>query len=164
MVSPAVLAPAKLKERVLAILDENHTMAIATGRADGWPQATIVGFVHDGLAIYFAVSQGSQKLANIRRDPRTSIAVGHPPDRKQAIRGLSMAARAIEVTDLREIDRLNNLIRSRYPEVEVFAPRDAASAIVRATPTLISLLDDAGGLAQPLLLQVSASGELSPST
>jgi hypothetical protein len=162
MRSSALSDPAALKDHVLRIMDENRTMTIATLRPDGWPQATVVGFVHDDLALYFAVSRKSQKIENIRRDPRTSIAMGHPIDPGSSVRGLSIAARAAEVTDWREIDRLNGLIRARYPEVAVFAPRDANAAVVRALPLFVSLVDDAGGFRQPVLLQVSEHSELSP--
>ena len=153
--------PARLKDLVLEIMDENRTLTIATLRSDGWPQATVVGFVHDGLTLYFAVSAASQKLENIRRDPRASIAIGHP-ERGGAIRGLSIAARAAEVGDWHEIDRLNGLIRDRYPEAAVFAPRDSHAAVVRVDPWLISVIDEASGLRQPVLMEVSAGAELTP--
>lgn len=90
-------------------------MAIATIRPDGWPQTTMVGFVHDDLTLYFAVSRQSQKLANLERDPRASIAIGHPHPGDTAIRGLSMAVRATKVEEPYEIERLNGLIHDRYP-------------------------------------------------
>jgi nitroimidazol reductase NimA-like FMN-containing flavoprotein (pyridoxamine 5'-phosphate oxidase superfamily) len=154
--------PAELKRLVLRIMDDNRTMAVATVRADGWPQATTVGFVHDDLAIYFAVARTSQKLANIQRDPRTSIAIGHATGGDRAVRGFSLAAQTTEVSDWHEVARLNDLIRDRYPEVQIFAPRDSNAAVLKAEPTLISLVDDAEGLRQPLLLQVSGQTELAP--
>jgi hypothetical protein len=39
-----------VKRRILSLLDE-HTLA--TLRPDGWPQATTVGYVNDGLTLYF---------------------------------------------------------------------------------------------------------------
>jgi hypothetical protein len=36
----------------------------------------MVGYVHDDLDPYFAVASTSQKLANVRRDGRVSIALG----------------------------------------------------------------------------------------
>ena len=159
---PAELNAAELKALVLRIMDDNRTMAVATLRADGWPQATTVGYVHDDLAIYFAVASDSQKLANIRRDRRVSIAIGHAAPGDRAVRGLSLAANAREVSDWREVARLNDLIRERYPEIDVFAPRDSNSAVLTAEPVLVSLVDEAEGLKAPVLLTVSKSAELSP--
>jgi len=154
--------PARLKALVLEILDDNRTLTLATVRPDGWPQATVVGFVHDDLNLYFVVSRQSQKLANLRRDPRASLAVGHPSEESRAVRGLSMAARIEEVDDPEEIERLNEMVVARYPAALVFAPRTASAAVLRAQPQLISLVDDAEGLSQPVLLDVTVRTELSP--
>lgn len=163
---PAIETPnaADLNDLILRILDENRTMTIATLRSDGWPQATIVGFVHDDLTLYFAVSRNSQKLENIRRDPRTSIAMGHPVGGRSAVRGLSMAAHTDEVTDWHEVERLDALIRTRYPEIDVFAPRESNAAVLRARPQVVSIVDDQRGLAQPLLLNVAAHLDVSPAS
>jgi hypothetical protein len=155
-----VLEPAKLKALVLRVLDENRTMALATLRPDGWPQATIVGFVHEDLTLYFVVSSQSQKLANLRRDPRGSIAVGRPAPESQPLRGLSMAARVEEVESGNEIERLNVLLSARYPGVAVFAPRTGSAALLRARPHLLSLIDEGEGILQPILLEVLTDTEL----
>lgn len=54
-----------------------------------------------------------------------------------------MAALAEEVTDLAEIEHLNQRILERYPEQVVFAPRETAAAVLRARPQLISVIDQA---------------------
>jgi len=154
--------PARLKALVLRILDENRTLTLATLRADGWPQATTVGFVRDDLTLYFVVSRESQKLANLRRDPRASLAVGHPPETGREVRGVSMAARIDEVGEPAEIERLNKLVAARYSGVLVFAPRTNSSAVLRARPQLISLVDDGEGLSKPVLLEVTVRTELKP--
>lgn len=154
------MSDADLKSEVLAILGENRIMSVATVRPDGWPQATMVGYVNDGLSLYFAVARNSQKLANIQRDARVSIAIGHDePDR---IRGVSFAARATEVVDLAEIARLNELIQRRYPEQAVFAPREALTAIVKATPTIVSVVDLTKGPGTPVLAVVETQVTLRP--
>ena len=147
-------AELELKANILSILDENRILSIGTVRSDGWPQVTMVGFVHVDLALYFAIARSSQKLANIAREPRVSIAIGHDtPDR---IRGLSMSARVAEVLDFDEIKRLNALIHARYPEQTVFAPREASAALMRATPELISVIDMSKGPGQPELVAVAS--------
>jgi general stress protein 26 len=142
-----------LKAKVLELLDAHRIMAVATLRPDGWPQATMVGYIHDDLTLYFAVARTSQKFANIERDRRISIAIGR--DGPDTISGLSMAARAFEVTDFAEIERLNRLLHQRYPEQTVFAPREASAAILRATPTVISVIDQSKDPGHPQLLEVS---------
>lgn len=141
------------KAKILAILEENRIMSLATARPDGWPQVTMVGFVHDDLALYFVVARTSQKFANIAHDARVSIAIGQ--DQPEHIRGLSIAARAAEVLDLDEVLRLNLAVRERYPHQAVFAPREALSAVMRATPSLISVIDMSKGPGHPELVAVS---------
>jgi hypothetical protein len=141
------------KTKILALLHEHRAMSVATVRPDGWPQATMVGFVHDDLTLYFVVARISQKLANIAIDPRISIALGH--DSADRLRGLSMAAHAAEVADLAEIDLLNALLLRRYPGQRRFSPREASTAVLRATPIMISIIDLPKSHGEPELVQVS---------
>jgi len=141
------------KAKILELLQENRVMSVATIRSDGWPQATMVGYVHDDLTLYFVVARISQKLANIEREPRISIALGH--DAPNRLRGLSMAARAAEVTDSAEIEHLNALVRKRYPEQSMFSPRETSVAVMRATPTVVSVIDLARGPGEPQLVEIS---------
>lgn len=150
----------ELKANVLALLDENRVMCIATLRSDGWPQATMVGYVHDDMKLYFAVARASQKLSNIQRDPRVSIAIGHDaPDR---IRGLSMSAKVTEVTDVEEVRRLNAVLHDRYPEQSIFAPREASAALLKATPHVISIIDLPRDSGQPQLVTLETETSLRP--
>src|SRR5579862_2326776 len=89
----------ELETKVLEILSEHRLMTVATVRADGWPQATVVGYANDGMSIYFVAARTSQKVQNIAREPRISIAIGADRPGQPSIRGLSMAALASEVLD-----------------------------------------------------------------
>ena len=160
MSEPIRATDLELKAKIIALLDENRVMTVATVRPDGWPQATMVGYAHDDLTLYFVVARTSQKLANIERDPRISIALGRLSIEigqagHDGIRGLSMAARVSEVTDPDEIERLNALVARQYPEQAVFAPREVSAAVMRATPTVISVIDLSMGPGQPELVYVA---------
>jgi general stress protein 26 len=140
------------KVTILAILAENRIMSLATLRADGWPQVTLVGYANDDLVLYCTVGRSSQKLANIARNPRVSVAIGH--DEPKRLRGLSMSCKAVEVTDFDEIERLNRIIAARYPEQTVFAPREASCAVPRITPKLVSIIDLSKTPGLPSLVEV----------
>lgn len=155
--SPSMTPDAKA--RVLEILNEGRTLTLATLRADGWPQATMVGYMADDLTLYCAVARTSQKLANIKRDRRVSIAIGwETPD---ALCGVSMAANAVEVTDYEEHDHVSNLL-ARRRERAVFSPREPSSAILRLTPMVISLIDLPGMQGYPQLFLVRSETTLVP--
>jgi len=67
-----------------------------------------------------------------------------------------MAAHVAEVTDGEEIERVNRLAARQWPEQAVFAPREVSVAVMRATPTVISVIDLAMGPGQPDLVHVTS--------
>ena len=95
------------REFIISIIDEAPDLTIATLRADGWPQANVVSFASDGLALYFGGNAKSQKAENIARDDRVSVALTCPYDDDwDAIRGLSIGGRARRVTDADELAKV----------------------------------------------------------
>jgi nitroimidazol reductase NimA-like FMN-containing flavoprotein (pyridoxamine 5'-phosphate oxidase superfamily) len=104
-----------IKAKILSLLDRHRIMTLATLRPDGWPQATTVGYVNDGLTLYFLCGLHSQKAANIAHDNRVSLTIDHDADQVMEITGLSMAARAQAVTDQREAERVLSLLPTKYP-------------------------------------------------
>jgi len=109
-----------LEKKILELLNQHRLMTIATNRPDGWPQATTVGYVNDGLTIYFLCSPQSQKAANLARDNRISLTIDHDVSDPMAITGLSMAAEARRVYDSAEAAKAMNLLGMRYPEYAAF--------------------------------------------
>ena len=131
-----------MQDAAVEILDAHRTMAISTLRPDGWPQTTIVGYVNDGLTLYFLIFRTSQKLANIRRDKRISIAVGGEPKDLDQLTAVYAGAHASEVTDLNERARAWNLLQSRHPNlVEFELPERTDAALIRASCQFVSVLD-----------------------
>lgn len=157
------------KDLILKLLNGHRLMTLATNRPDGWPQATMVGYVNDGFLLYCFVARNSQKYVNIKRDPRVSIAIGsdaaHPVD----IKGLSLAGRASEVTDPAEFDHVGRLRLNRYPEyadlpppvlrgdVERIAPQPPSAGVVllRIAPEIFSVLDYSRGFGHSDLVTFS---------
>ena len=84
-----------LKRQIIELLDRHRIMTVATNRPDGWPQATMVGYCNDGLIVYCVIARDGQKFANIKRDPRVSLAIANDYPQPLQIKGLSMAARAV---------------------------------------------------------------------
>ena len=67
----------EIKRKILKLLDQHRIMTIATLRPDDWPQATTVGYVNEGLTLYFLCGLDSQKAANLARDDRVSPTIDH---------------------------------------------------------------------------------------
>ena len=137
-----------IRSQILALLDQHRIMTIATLRPDGWPQATTVGYVNEGLTLYFLCGLDSQKAANLARDDRVSLAIDHDTPDLMAITGLSMAARAQAVVDRDEAGRILNMFPLKYPEniaLPIPMPTPEDVKIFRVTPTVISVLDYSKG-------------------
>ncbi|TCT07728.1 pyridoxamine 5'-phosphate oxidase family protein [Aquabacter spiritensis] len=137
-----------IRRKILELLDAHRIMTVATLRPDGWPQATTVGYVNDGMALYFLCALDSQKAANIARDDRVSLTIDHDTAELWTISGLSMAAHAHRVTDPEEADRVLALLPGKYPPgttLPVKMPTRDEVRIFRVAPVVISVLDYSKG-------------------
>jgi Pyridoxamine 5'-phosphate oxidase len=131
-----------LEAKAVEILEASRDVAIATIRPDGFPQNTTVSFVHDGLTLFIGVGSDSQKARNMRRDSRVSLTLTPPYSDWNHIRGLSMAAKAAEMTTAEESAEIVGLMLKRFPQIANMAPMEGVMpAFFRLTPTILSVLD-----------------------
>lgn len=123
-------------------------MTVATLRSDGWPQASTVGNVNEGLTLYLLCSPDSQKARNLARDNRVSLTIDHDTPDLMAIRGLSMAGCAHQVEERDEAARVLRMLPQKYPESHtppIEMPGPSNVRIFRITPIVISVLDYSRG-------------------
>jgi nitroimidazol reductase NimA-like FMN-containing flavoprotein (pyridoxamine 5'-phosphate oxidase superfamily) len=135
-------------------------MSLATQRADGWPQATTVGYVNDGLTLYFLCGSDSQKAKNLSRDDRVSLTIDHDVSDPMAIKGLSMAARATLVLDqLQAQQMMRVMLPKRYPEyAAAMGTMDLSGVVIfMVTPEVVSVLDYSKGFGHADLVTVSTA-------
>lgn len=154
---------AKLQSKVVELLRQHRIMTIATLRPDGWPQATTVGYVSEGLTLWFLCGLQSQKARNLALDNRVSITVDHDTPDIMAITGLSMAARAHPVRDRSEAQKVLGLLASAYaesstikPPMPLPGPEDVA--VFRVEPEVISVLDYTKGFGHTDLVTCPGPG------
>ena len=130
-----------LKRQVLALLAHHRIMTVATNRPDGWPQATTVGYVNDGLILYFLCSPESQKAKNLTRDDRISS------DHRSRYDQPDGDYRLIDGCPCGTSHRSGGngggtgLLDERYPEYAGFAIRPEEIRVYRVVPKVISVLD-----------------------
>jgi nitroimidazol reductase NimA-like FMN-containing flavoprotein (pyridoxamine 5'-phosphate oxidase superfamily) len=137
-----------VKQKILSLLDQHRIMTIATLRPDGWPQATTVGYVSEGLTLYFLCALDSQKARNLARDDRVSLTINDDTSDLMAITGLSMAGYARPVEDRAEAEKVLGMLPLKYPDsapLPMPMPRPEGVRVIRVTPTVISVLDYAKG-------------------
>jgi general stress protein 26 len=160
----------RLKALILRLLQDHRVMTIATLRPDGWPQATMVGYVNDGFLLYCFVARSTQKFANIQRDPRVSIAIGSDAADPLLVQGLSLAGHASEVDDRTEFHEIAALRLKKFPEYAALAaplarqdghlriapaPKASVVALLRIAPDVISVLDYEHGFGHSELVTFS---------
>ena len=137
-----------IRRQILTLLDQHRVMTIATLRPDGWPQATTVGYVNEGITLYFLCGLDSQKAANLARDDRVSLTIDHDTPQVMEITGLSMAAHAQPVLDRAEAEKVLRMLPQKYPDqvgLPVPMPTADQVRIFRVMPTVISVLDYSKG-------------------
>ncbi|RUW71487.1 pyridoxamine 5'-phosphate oxidase family protein [Mesorhizobium sp. M4B.F.Ca.ET.215.01.1.1] len=138
----------EIRKKIVTLLDQHRIMTIATLKPDGWPQATTVGYVNEGLTLYFLCGLESQKAGNLTQDDRVSLTIDHDTPQVMEITGLSMAARAQAVTDLAEAEKVLRMLPLKYPQqVSLPGPMPTPDQvrIFRVMPTVISVLDYSKG-------------------
>jgi PPOX class probable F420-dependent enzyme len=152
---------AEQERDVRDILEKALDKTVATTRPDGWPQATTVSFVSDGLTLYFGTWTQSQKVANIKRDPRVSVTANAPYTSWDTIRSLSLAGEAALVTAPAEQARIGELMMKRFgAELAKQSNIDMSqTAFVRITPRVFSILDYGKGFGHKADVAMAASGK-----
>jgi nitroimidazol reductase NimA-like FMN-containing flavoprotein (pyridoxamine 5'-phosphate oxidase superfamily) len=139
---------AETRKKILSLLDQHRVMTIATVRPDGWPQATTVGYVSDGLDLYFLCGPDSQKARNLARDDRVSLTIDHDTSNLMAITGLSMAGHARVVESRAEAEKILAMMPLKYPDsppLPMKMPDPDEVRLFCVTPTVISVLDYSKG-------------------
>jgi uncharacterized protein YhbP (UPF0306 family) len=147
------------RNRILDILRHGSDMTLATVRPDGYPQATTVSYVHDGLAVYAAVGLGSQKANNIQQNARVSATINLDYSDWAHIRGISLAGTAEFVHGPEHIEHVAQALLRKFPAAKQFA-QDAPTQpwqgllFLQINPSVISLLDYSLGFGHTELYEV----------
>lgn len=153
----------ELRKTILRLLDGHRLASIATLRSDGWPQVTTVGYVSDGLSLWFLCAAASQKAKNIASDSRVSLSIDNDTSDPMATEGLSMAAHAFAISNGDEKKKVFALMAKKHPEfTNLPAPDPSFIRIFRLEPYVISVIDYSKGFGHTDLVAVT-KGDLQAS-
>lgn len=139
------LTPAA-RTHVLEILQHGRDMTLATIRPDGYPQATTVNYIHDGLMLYASIGLGSQKAENIQHNNKVSATINLEYDDWRHIRGLSLGGTAEFVQGDEEMQRVGQALLHKFPDLAKFI-QDTTTLpwpgllFLRIQPAVFSVLD-----------------------
>ena len=146
-----------LRAIILNLLSHHNIMTLATVRPDGFPQATTVYYVNDGLALYFATDPVSQKAANIMLNNKVSVAIAGETENANKLRALSLSGTAAKVTDSTRVHDLQIRLFKAVPQAKRFAPSSAQQlAIYSISPIVMSLVDYAAGYGKTFPIEFAA--------
>jgi len=145
----------KLRDQIVSIIDDVDDMTVATVREDGFPQATTVSYVSDGLTIYFMTTADSQKAQNIARSDKVSLTIDPAYKSWDDIQALSMGAIAVPVSDPGEQEKIGTLLMEKFPQAAEYEPDEPTDlAFFRIEPKVISVLDYRKGFGHTELVEL----------
>jgi PPOX class probable F420-dependent enzyme len=100
---------------VQRFLATRHVVVLATVQADGSPLAMPMWFLPDPAAVTMLSVADTQKVRNLRRDPRVSVVAETSGADGGDIRGVSLQGRAEFIEDGPERRALVERFHARYP-------------------------------------------------
>src|SRR5271167_4404151 len=146
-----------LRAIILNLLSRHNIMTLATVRPDGFPQATTVYYVNDGLTLYFATDPASQKAGNIKLNNKVSVAIAGETQNTNKLKALSLSGIAARVTDPTRVHDLQISLFKAVPQAKRFAPSAAEQlAVYSITPIVMSLVDYAAGYGKTFPIELAA--------
>jgi len=143
-----------IRRQIISIIDDMTDMTIATVRPDDYPQATTVGYVNDGLTIYFGTTSDAQKAHNIARNNKVSLTIDRPYGTWDEIESLSLGGLATQVSDPAEQEKVGAMMYAKFPQIRgVESEELGALVLFRIDPEVISLLDYSKGFGHTELVR-----------
>ncbi len=145
-----------IRDQIVSIIDDVDDMTIATVRPDGYPQATTVSYVNDGMTIYFGTAESAQKARNIQSNSKVSITINRAYSKWDDIEGLSMAATAHRVSDAHEQEKVTRLMLDKFPQIPEYESvmEGEVPVIYRVEPCIVSVLDYSKGFGHTELVEI----------
>jgi PPOX class probable F420-dependent enzyme len=104
---------------VQRFLATKEIVLLATVREDGAPLAMPMWFLHDAVTLTMISEAGTQKVRNLRRDPRVCV-VAEAGGGGEGIRGVTVFGRAEFLEDGPERRALIDRLHAKYPSLAGF--------------------------------------------
>lgn len=132
---------------ILKLLDGQGLMSLATNSPEGQPHVSTVGYVNDGLNLYFTTASDSEKRRNLVADSRAGVAIRGHAEEGEAV-GLSIEGRARAVESAEDLAALEARIAARNPGQAPFAPGQGEAVVFKLVPHRIKAVAVVEGQSQ----------------
>lgn len=100
-------------DQIEAYLDSEKTLQVASINSDGTPHLVAMWFARHDDAIAFWTYAKSQKVVNVRRDPRLTVMV-ESGEKYEELKGVTIYGRARIIEDLDEVFAFGDNVYERY--------------------------------------------------
>ena len=102
---------------VQRFLASKDVAVLATVQADGAPLAMPMWFLHDAATLTMISVEGTQKIRNLRRDPRVCVVAEAVSDRGE-IRGVTVIGKVEFLPDGADRRALVDRFHAKYPRLQ----------------------------------------------
>ena len=96
-----------------AFLDEGRDLQVASINADGTPHLVTMWYLRDGEDLLFWTYAKSQKVVNVRRDPRATVLVA-TGEKYEELKGVSINGSTSVIDDLDEVLAFGEKVYEKY--------------------------------------------------
>jgi PPOX class probable F420-dependent enzyme len=96
-----------------AFLDAGRDLQVASINADGTPHLVTMWYLRDGDDLVFWTYGKSQKVVNVRRDPRATVLVA-TGEKYEELKGVSVTGTATVVDDLDDVLAFGERVYEKY--------------------------------------------------
>ena len=100
-------------DEMTTFLDVGRDLQVASISADGTPHLVTMWYLRDGDDLCFWTYAKSQKVVNVRRDPRVTVLVA-TGDAYEELRGVSVTGTATVVDDLEAVLAFGEQVYEKY--------------------------------------------------
>ena len=94
-------------------LDEGRDLQVASINADGTPHLVTMWYLREGDDLLFWTYAKSQKVVNVRRDPRATVLVA-TGEKYEELKGVSITGSTTVVDDLDEVLAFGEQVYEKY--------------------------------------------------
>ena len=100
-------------DEMRTFLDEGRDLQVASINADGTPHLVTMWYLRDGEDLLFWTYAKSQKVVNVRRDPRATVLVA-TGEKYEELKGVSITGSTTVVDDLDEVLAFGEKVYEKY--------------------------------------------------
>lgn len=124
-------------DEIWSFVAERRNLQVATLNRDGTPQLTTLWFAVVDGAIIFETFTKSQKIVNLRRDPRIAVLV-EDGDSYDQLRGVSINGHAELVDEPAAVERYAEAVVAKYtPDLPPEMRAEAAKTLARKRTVVV---------------------------